>query len=114
MAALLLFLVSCLLGGFGGALGSIVGHAAGQRGLWIGGVIGGILGSVAAAAIARRRRWLTAAQFPSAAVGASIGFLIAAAIAVHTLSNPVGPVLSTTLIGIGALLGASRAGSVVR
>lgn len=108
MAALFLFLISCLLGGLGGALGSVVGHAAGQTGLWIGGIVGGLLGSIGAAAIARGRQWLTAAQFPWAALGASIGFLVAAAIAVNTLSSPLGPICSTTLIGIGALLGAAR------
>ena len=107
MAKVLLFVVSCVLGGLGGALGSIVGHAAGQPGLWIGGVIGGLLGSIAGVAIARRRRWLTDAQFGTTALGASGGFLIAAAIAVNTLSSPIGPVLSTALIGVGALIGAS-------
>jgi hypothetical protein len=106
MAAFLLFVVSCVMGGLGGALGSIVGHAAGPRGLWIGGIVGGILGAIAGVAIARQRHWLTAAQFPAAAVGASVGFLLAAAIAVNTLSSPVGPILSTGLIGLGALLGA--------
>ena len=75
MARLLLFLVCCLLGGLGGALGSIVGHAAGQRGLWVGGVVGGVLASIAAVAIARSRRWITAAQFLPAGMGAGIGFL---------------------------------------
>ena len=107
MAKLLLFLVSCLLAGLGGALGSIVGHAAGQTGLWVGGTIGGLLGSIAAAALARARHWIQEAQFYPAALGASIGFVLAAAIAVHTLSNPLGPVLSTTLVGVGALLGAT-------
>jgi len=103
---MLLFVVSCFLGGLGGALGSIVGHAAGQTGLWIGGIVGGVLGSVAGVAVGRWRGWLTAYQFPTAAVGAAIGFLLAAAIAVKTISNPIGPLFSTLLIGAGALLGA--------
>ena len=108
MPTVLLFVVSCLLGGLGGALGSMVGHAAGQAGLWIGGVVGGILGSIAGVGIARSRGWVSASQFPHAAIGASVGFLVAAVIAVNTLSSPIGPVLSTMLIGAGALLGASR------
>ena len=108
MPRVLLFVVSCLLGGLGGALGSIVGHAAGQVGLWVGGVVGGIVGSIAGVGIARARHWVSASQFPAAALGASVGFLVAAAIAVHTLSSPIGPVLSTMLIGAGALLGAAR------
>ena len=108
MPAILLFVVCCLLGGLGGALGSIVGHAAGQIGLWSGGVVGGICGSIAGVGIARARGWVSASQFPAAALGASVGLLLAAAIAVNTLSSPVGPVLSTMLIGAGALLGAAR------
>lgn len=107
MATLLVFVVSSLLGGLGGAVGSIIGHAAGQVGLWIGGLAGGILGSLAAVAIARGRHWLSVAQLRPAAIGASVGFLLAAAIAVNTLSSPIGPVLSTTLIGAGALVGAA-------
>jgi hypothetical protein len=106
MASVFLFITCCLLGGLGGALGSIIGHAAGPSGLWIGGVIGGILGSVAGTALARSRHWLTAVQWPAAAVGASIGFLLAAVVAANTLTSPIGPVLSTTLVGIGAVLGA--------
>jgi hypothetical protein len=108
MAALLLFLTSSFLGGLGGVLGSIIGHAAGRVGLWVGGVLGGVLGSIAGVAIARARGWVSEAQFSWAAVGASIGFALAAAVAVRTLSSPVGPVLSTTLIGAGALLGTFR------
>ena len=106
MASFLLFLVSCVLGGLGGALGSIVGHAAGSTGLWVGGVLGGLIGAVTGVAVARGRGWVSAAQFPTAAAGASVGFLLAAGIAVNTLGSPVGPVLSTALIGIGALVGA--------
>jgi len=103
---LLLFVVSCLLAGIGGALGSIVGHAAGNTGLWVGGVVGGLLGAVAAAAVARWRGWIAPSQFAATAVGASVGSLLAAAVAVNTLSSPVGPVLSTALVGLGALIGA--------
>ena len=105
MPSLLLFIVSCFLGGLGGLLGSIVGHAAGPRGLWVGGVLGGVLGSVAAAGVARARRWIGPSQFGLTASGAAIGFLIAAAIAVNTLSSPIGPILSTAFIGIGAIVG---------
>ena len=55
---------------------------------------------------ARWRRWIAARQVRATALGAAIGFLMAATIAVNTLSSPVGPVLSTLLIGAGALIGA--------
>jgi len=74
MARTLLFVISCFLGGLGGALGSIVGHAAGQAGLWIGGIVGGLLGAIAATAVARARKWITPAQFPTTAAGAGVGF----------------------------------------
>jgi hypothetical protein len=45
--------------------------------------------------------------WPTAA-GAALGFLAAAWIATHTLGSPIGPILSTTLIGLGALVGAGK------
>ena len=114
MARALLFVFSCFLGGLGGALGSMVGNAAGRTGLWIGGVVGGVLGCIAAAALARARTWIAPAQFSSVAIGASVGFLLAAAVASKTLSSPVGPVLSTILIGLGALIGASLRSGAIR
>ena len=103
---LYLFIVACVLAGFGGAVGSIVGSGAGRPGLWIGGVIGGLVGAFLAAIVARRRRWIASTRFISTALGAMVGFLVAAIIAVNTLSSPIGPVLSTVLVGIGALVGA--------
>ena len=101
-----LFILACLLAGLGGLLGSIVGHALGPRGLMAGGVVGGLLGAVASAYVARRRGWIRAPQLRGAALGACVGFLAAAFIATHTLGSPVGPVLSTLLVGLGAAIGA--------
>ena len=103
-----MFLNACLLAGFGGVLGSIVGHAAGARGLMIGGVVGGLLGATASAFVARSRGWIDTARLRWTAAGACIGFLAAAAVATRTLGSPIGPVLSTLLVGVGALLGAGR------
>lgn len=107
----LLFLLGCVLPGLGGAVGSIVGHRFGTTGLWVGGVAGGLLASVAVAWIAARARWILAARQRGTALGTAVGFLIAAAIAVNTLSSPVGPVLSTLLAGIGAVVGSRQFGS---
>jgi hypothetical protein len=41
-------------------------------------------------------------------LGAALGFIAAATVAVNTLSSPIGPVFSTALIGVGALVGARR------
>jgi hypothetical protein len=103
---ILLFIVACFLGGLGGVLGSIVGNAAGKNGLFAGGVVGGLVGASVSSLVARRRGWIRPERARSTAVGAAIGFLLAALIATQTLGSPIGPVLSTALIGIGALLGA--------
>lgn len=105
MKRLWLFVVSCITGGLGGALGSMAGHAFGPRGLRAGGVIGGLLAALLSARLGVWRRWIGPRQYWPTAAGAALGFLAAAAVAVHTLSSPVGPVLSTALIGAGALLG---------
>ena len=101
-----LFIVACGLAGLGAALGSMVGHFGGRTALFTGGVLGGLLGAVGSAVVARTRHWIAPGEFMGTAIGACAGFLAAAVIATHTLSGPVGPVLSTLLIGAGALLGA--------
>jgi len=106
-----LFFVACALGGLGGLLGSIVGHAFGKTGLWAGGVLGGLLASLLIARIALWRRWIIQSQFRATALGAAVGFLLACVVAVNTLSSPIGPVLSTLLVGTGAVLGSRLRGS---
>jgi hypothetical protein len=59
------------------------------------------------------RRWIVRSQYWPTVLGAAIGFLLACAVTVNTLSSPVGPILSTLLIGVGALLGSMRAQSAV-
>lgn len=102
----LLFFTAVSLGGIGGALGSIVGNSLGRTGLFAGGIIGGLLAAIATGRIASGRGWVPPAGWGRVAMGTAFGFLLAAGIAVNTLSSPVGPFLSTMLIGIGALLGA--------
>jgi O-antigen/teichoic acid export membrane protein len=106
-----LFLVASVLGGFGGALGSIVGKAFGKGGLWVGGVLGGLLASMLVARIALWRHWIVRSQFRPTVLGAATGFLVACVVAVKTLSSPIGPLISTLLIGAGAVLGSIRAPS---
>jgi hypothetical protein len=109
MPRLWLFVVSCLLGGLGGALGSVVGHAVGPRGLWAGGLAGGLLAALLSARVAVWRRWVAPREYWGTAAGTAVGFLAATLVAVNTLSSPVGPVLSTALVGAGALLGSRAA-----
>jgi len=105
---LLLFFVSCFLGGLGGVLGSLVGRAGGKTGLFVGGIVGGLFGASSSGAFASRRRWIPRSATLRTSIGASIGFLAAALIATQTLRSPIGPILSTCLIGLGALAGAGR------
>lgn len=109
-ARIALFLTAMVLGGLGGMLGSILGNAGGKRMLFIGGFVGGVLAAPLTAWIARRAGWIAPDRTLHTAVGAAVGFILAATIAVNTLSSPIGPVLSTAVIGIGALLGAGRFG----
>ena len=106
MNRLWLFITATVLGGFGGLLGSVLGSAISKQALFAGGFIGGVVIAPLTALVARKRGWIEHARFWFVVGGAALGFLVAATIAVNTLSSPVGPVLATTLIGIGALAGA--------
>lgn len=107
-AKVLLFITAMVLGGIGGFVGSVLGNAGGKQMLFVGGFLGGVLIAPLTARIAVWRRWAEPERLRWVAIGAAVGFLLAAAIAVNTLSSPVGPVLSTMLVGIGAVLGAGR------
>jgi hypothetical protein len=99
------FVTSCFLGGLGGFLGSVLGAMLGQPALFVGGFLGGVLIAPLSAKIALWRRWIGPTQYWPTTFGAALGFVAAAFVAVNTLSSPVGPMVSTTLTGIGALVG---------
>ena len=105
MPSIPFFVAACVLGGAVGAVGSIIGAAFGQRGLFLGGFLGGLASALVFARVAIWRKWIGEKQFWPTAVGAAVGFLAAATVAVNTLSTPIGPILSTSLTGIGALVG---------
>lgn len=106
MKTLALFIAATIVGGFGGFIGSVLGGAFGRQGLFVGGFLGGILIAPLTAWIATWRRWIDVSRFWAVAGGAALGFVAAAMIAVNTLSSPVGPVMATTITGLGALAGA--------
>ena len=106
MKLALLFLTMCVLGGAGAALGSMVGHGLGRGGLLVGGFVGGVLFVIVAAVLSQRFGWIRPSQRLWAALGGVFGFALACMIALATLSSPLGPVLSTLLIGSGGLFGA--------
>ena len=91
-------------------LGSAIGAAIGHRGLFVGGFLGGSLGCGAAAWIGGRLRWVPTAAIKATGLGALLGFVLGATIALNTLHSPVGPILSTLFIGVGGLLGGRLAG----
>ncbi len=106
MKRILLFVVSTIVTGALAAIGSMAGHFFDPRlGVMLGGVFGGLFGAVLSARIAVRRNWIAPDDLYPTTVGAGTGFLAAALIATKTLSSPIGPVLSSFLIGIGALVG---------
>jgi hypothetical protein len=109
MRAFPTLLLSWLATGFAAALGSILGNAAGARGLQVGAVAGGVLGLLAAVVAARRLAWLPGRETRGAFVGGVIGFAMAVPITLTHMGTPVIPVLSCALAGIGTLLGAGVA-----
>lgn len=102
---LALFVLATVFGGIGGFAGSVLGGALGRNALFAGGFIGGVLLAPLTAWVAAKRRWIDTRQAVPVAIGAAVGFLAAATLAVNTLSSPVGPVVATTLTGLGALAG---------
>ena len=106
MRPFLVLLAIWLITGAGAVLGSGLGNAAGKTGLWAGGVVGGALAVPLAVALAVRFKWLDRGERGGAVAGGIFGFAVAAPLAVSNLHTPVVPVLSTALVGIGALVGA--------
>ena len=105
MGCYALFALLVLAGGTGAFVGSVLGNAFGRTGLFAGALIGGPMGSAAAAFVGAAFKWINTDQRLPTAIGAAAGFLVAAMIAVNTLSSPIGPVTSALLIGVGGLLG---------
>ena len=100
-----LFVLLVAAGGIGAFAGSVLGAAFGKRGLFAGGYIGGVIGAMCAAWLAARLGWVRRDERAGTMAGAAIGFIAAATIAINTLSSPVGPLLSTLVIGAGGLAG---------
>lgn len=101
-----LFLLMILLGGAGGAIGSIAGGALGRGGVFAGGLVLGSALVISGTFLAARWHWIKKSQRLWAIIGGVLGFALAMMVTLSTLSSPLGPILSTLLIGIGATLGA--------
>ena len=97
------FVAMCVLGGFGGFAGSVIGGAFGKTGLFVGGFLGGVVIAPLSAKLAVARGWIAPTQYWPVTAGAALGFVAAATVAINTLSSPIGPALSTLLTGLGAI-----------
>jgi hypothetical protein len=100
--------VLVIAAGVGAAVGSALGSLIAHRVLFVGGTIGGLSGSWLGAWLSARMNWIPERDTFAVALGATVGFGCAVLIAVNTLHTPVGPMLSTLLVGVGGLLGRRR------
>ena len=85
----------------------MLGHAAGRGWLIVGGVVGGLVMVVVTGVLAERYGWIERPRRLWSILGGIAGFLLAVLVSLSTLSTPIGPVLSTLLVGFGAVLGAT-------
>ncbi len=100
-----MFFLETLIGGAGAVAGSILGNAFGRGGLLVGAMIGGVAAVTAAGFIACRLNWIHRRERLWVVVGGIAGFGVACLVALATLSSPAGPIASSLLIGVGAVLG---------
>ena len=102
-----LFALDVLLGGAAAVGGSILGNAFGRGGLFAGAVIGGAVMVAVAGHLACRLGWIQRSERFWVIGGGLAGFGAACLVTLATLSSPVGPLASSLLIGVGAVLGAT-------
>lgn len=108
MKARLTLILVWILAGAGAVGGSILGAAGGRTTLFLGALVGGVVGAPLGVLLSARLGWLEPWQRRTAAIGAILGFLVAAPVAAMNLHTPITPVLICSLAGVGALLGAGR------
>ena len=106
MKPLPVLLLVWALAGLGAVVGSILGHALGSTGLYVGAMVGGASNVSLATFLATRLGWLPRAVLGAATAGGVLGLCIGAPIAVSHLHTPITPVVVTSLAGVGVLLGA--------
>ncbi len=108
MRHLRVVMLAWLVTGFGAVGGSIVGNAFGRRGLFIGATIGGTLALLLAIQGLTSLRWLDGDRRRGGTIGGLVGFALASPLAVMNLHTPVIPIVVTSLVGFGVVLGAGR------
>lgn len=100
-----LFLLVCFFNGALALGGSILGNFFGKTGLFAGAVIGGLVGVALAALLAQRGRLMERGRYARTVIGGSLGFALACLIATSNLHTPIIPLLSESLVGLGAVIG---------
>ncbi len=103
MKQIILFALVSSLTGFAAGLASVLGASVSHVGLFIGAVLGGFTGVAAAIRLSKALRLITAHDIWFGILGGCIGFLVAAPLAATNAHTPVIPILSTGLVGLGAL-----------
>src|SRR5512138_322173 len=106
MRYVLLFLLTCFLGGAGGSAGAVLLGSLGRGGALAGGILIGAPLVVAGALLAARWQWIGLHQRFWTSIGGLLGFAVAILVTLSTLSTATGPLLGAALIGAGADLGA--------
>ena len=108
MKPIALILLLSVVTGLCAAIASMIGHNFGQNALIVSAILGGLGGVALATLLASRLHFISPNQRRTTFIGGTVGFALASIIATQTLSSPIGPMLSTFLIGLGGLLGSRR------
>ena len=101
-------LLAWIVTGLGAVAGSIAGNAFGRRGMFIGAMVGGTLALLGAIRLLTSLEWLDVERRRGGSIGGLVGFALASPLAVMNLHTPITPILVTSLVGIGVVLGAGR------
>ncbi len=104
-----IFVATWVATGFVAVLGSAAGSAFGPRGLVVGALFGGVLGCMAAVWGISRLGWVSRERLLNTITGGLVGFGLAALVTVNNLHTPLAVVLSSLLIGVGAVVGSEIA-----
>jgi len=106
MRKLKLFIEVCLICGLLIVGFSVIGNKLiRSNGIFIGAIIGGLMGIVLASKIAIYFSLVNKNSFKSIIIFSLLGFLLAIVICFYNFHNPIIVVMSTSLVGIGALFG---------
>ena len=106
MKKIILFIEVCLICGLLIVGISIIGNRLLKpNGIFIGAIIGGLIGIILAARIAIYFSLANKNSFKSIIFYGILGFVLAIKICFNNFNNPIIVVASTSLIGIGALVG---------